>query len=133
MRSLHGAATTDPDSPTEASEYIEAGKLLLAQAQLDSFLIEVIHLKAGHPVPQNSRLGSLAPEYDDATGLVSVGGRLRHASDLDLEAIHPIVLDPSHHITKLLIKETSPPPWLRKGSSRTATPVLDTSRPRSSS
>ncbi len=55
VRSLHGAATTDPDFPTEASEYIEAGKLLLAQAQLDSFPIEVRHLKAGHPVPQNSR------------------------------------------------------------------------------
>ncbi len=106
VRSLHGAATTDTDSPTEASEYIEAGKLLLARAQLDSFPIEVRHLKAGHPVPQNSRLGSLAPEYDDATGLIRVGGRLRRASDLDLEAIHPILLDPSHHITKLLIKET---------------------------
>ncbi len=44
--------------------------------------------------------------YDDATGLIRVGGRLRRASDLDLEAIHPIVLDPSHHITKVLIKET---------------------------
>lgn len=57
VRSLHGAATTDTDSPMEASEYIEMEKLLLAQAQMDSFPVEVRHLKAGHPVPQNSRLG----------------------------------------------------------------------------
>ncbi|XP_073789840.1 uncharacterized protein [Danio rerio] len=104
-KSLHGAAA-DTDSSIKASEYIEAEKLLLAQAQMDSFPMEVQHLKAGHPVSPNSRLGSLAPEYDDATGLIRVGGRLRRATDLDLEAIHPIILDPSHHITKLLIKET---------------------------
>lgn len=73
---------------------------------MDSFPMEVQHLKAGHAVLPNSRLGSLAPEYDDATGLIRVGGRLRRATDLDVEAIHPIILDPSHHITKLLIKET---------------------------
>nr|XP_055033759.1 uncharacterized protein LOC129422083 [Misgurnus anguillicaudatus] len=104
--SLHGAASTNTDPSMEASEYIKAEKLLLSQAQIDSFPIEVRALKAGHPIPHNSRLGSLAPEYDDATGLVRVGGRLRRASELDLEAIHPIVLDPSHHITKLLIKDT---------------------------
>ncbi|XP_052412579.1 uncharacterized protein LOC127957915 [Carassius gibelio] len=106
VRSLHGAATTDTDHPTEASEYIEAEKLLLAQAQMDSFPTDVRHLKVGHPIPQTSRLGSLAPEYDNGTGLIRVGGRLRRASDLDPEAIHPIVLDPSHPITKLIIKET---------------------------
>ncbi|KAL1281070.1 hypothetical protein QQF64_015670 [Cirrhinus molitorella] len=106
VRSLHGAASTNTDSPPEASEYIKAEKLLLAQSQMDSFPAEVRALKAGHNVPQNSRLGSLAPEYDDAVGLIRVGGRLRRASDLELDAIHPIVLDPKHCITKLLIKET---------------------------
>ncbi|KAI7812665.1 hypothetical protein IRJ41_006769 [Triplophysa rosa] len=106
VRSLYGAASTGIDLPKEASDYIKAEKLLLAQAQLDSFPTEVRALKTGHPTPHNSRLGSLAPEYDDATGLIRVGGRLRRASDLDLEAIHPIVLDPRHPTTKLLIKDT---------------------------
>lgn len=63
-------------------------------------------MKTGQSIPANSRLASLAPEYDKDTGLIRVGGRLRRASDLDPDAIHPIVLDPGHSTTKLLIKET---------------------------
>ncbi|KAI7805222.1 hypothetical protein IRJ41_002204 [Triplophysa rosa] len=100
VRFLYGAASTGTDLPKEASDYIKAEKLLLAQAQMDSFPTEVRALKTGHPIPHNSHLGSLA------TGLIRVGGRLRRASDLDLEAIHPIVLDPRHPTTKLLIKDT---------------------------
>lgn len=49
---------------------------------------------------------SLAPEFDEATGIIRVGGRLRLADSLELDAIHLIVLDPGHPVTKLLIKET---------------------------
>lgn len=106
VRSLHGAAGTDNDTLAVASDYIEAERLLLAQAQSDSFPTEVRALKAGQSVPADSRLSSLAPEHDGHTGLIRVGGRLRRAGDLDLDTIHPIVLDPGHPITKLLIKET---------------------------
>ncbi len=106
VRSLHGAATADSDSSLQADVYVEAEKLILAQAQQDSFPLEVQALKTGQPIPATSRLVSLAPEYDKDTGLIRVGGRLRRASDLDLDAIHPILLDPGHSTTKLLIKET---------------------------
>lgn len=42
---------------------------------------------------------------DRAVGLGRVGGRLRIAEDLGPDAIHPIILDPKHHVTKLLIKK----------------------------
>ncbi len=106
VRSIHGAATADSDSSLQADVYVEAEKLILAQAQQDSFPLEVQALKTGQPIPATSLLASLAPEYDKDTGLIRVGGRLRRASDLDLDAIHPILLDPGHSTTKLLIKET---------------------------
>ncbi|KAL1273037.1 hypothetical protein QQF64_028899 [Cirrhinus molitorella] len=106
VRSLHGAAAADSNSSSDAAGYTEAEKLILAQAQSESFPLEVRALKTGQAIPTDSRLGSLAPEYDEATGLIRVGGRLRRADNLDLEAIHPILLDPGHPVTKLLIQET---------------------------
>ncbi|KAL1282342.1 hypothetical protein QQF64_001145 [Cirrhinus molitorella] len=53
----------------------------------------------------HSRLANLAPEWDSLTDLIRVGGRLRKLADSDPEQIHPIVLDPKHNLTKLLIKE----------------------------
>lgn len=34
-----------------------------------------------------------------------MGGRLRQTTDLETDTIHPMVLDPKHHITQLLIKD----------------------------
>lgn len=48
---------------------------------------------------------SLSPEYDENVGLIRVGGRLRHAEHIDMNTLHPIVLDPHQHLTKFLIKE----------------------------
>lgn len=106
VRSLHGAATADNNFSSNAADYIKAEKLLLAQAQSDSFPYEVKALKTAQSLPSDSRLISLAPEFDEATGLIRVGGRLLRTDSLDLDSIHPIVLDPGHPVTKLLIKET---------------------------
>ncbi|XP_073718572.1 uncharacterized protein [Misgurnus anguillicaudatus] len=103
VRACDGAAT-HTDTP-KASDYIQAEKLLLARAQLDSFPEEFKALTAVHPIPTDSRLSSLAPEYDKDTGLIRVGGRLRRAEALSPDIIHPIVLDPKHHVTKLLIQD----------------------------
>lgn len=105
IRVLDGAADTSTDKPYDAADVIKAEKMILAQSQLDSFPDEVKALKTKRPIHADSRLGSLAPEYDEGTGLVRVGGRLRRAEDLDPEAIHPIVLDPSHPVTRLLIRK----------------------------
>lgn len=38
-------------------------------------------------------------------GLIRVGGQLRHTSALDEGEIHPIVLDPKHPTTQLIIQQ----------------------------
>ena len=100
-RSIHGAAEGSPS----ASNYKEAEISLLQRAQQDCFATEVAQLRAGKAVPNSSRLVTLAPEFDDTNQLIRVGGRLRHSTLLNLDAMHPIVLDPQHWITKLIIKD----------------------------
>ncbi|XP_054869388.1 uncharacterized protein LOC129349632 [Amphiprion ocellaris] len=102
--SLHGAADANSTSTT-AANFLQAEKLLLQRAQEDSFIEELRALKAGRALPSGSRLASLSPEYEDATGLLRVGGRLRHAEGLAMDTIHPVILDPSYPVTKLIIKD----------------------------
>lgn len=59
----------------------------------------------GKPVPLNSKVRALAPELDELTGLIRVGGWLRNFEGSLEISLHPVVLDPEHQITKLLIKE----------------------------
>ncbi len=105
VTSLHGAAASSDCQTADTAAYISAEKLLLAQAQQDSFPGELKALKASQPIPADSRLVTLSPEYDEATRLLRVGGRLRHAEELGADAIHPIILDPAHQITRLLIQD----------------------------
>lgn len=105
VTSLHGAAGPSNDQTADAAAYISAEKLLLARAQQDSFRQEIKDLKASRPISKDSQLAALSPEYDNITGLLRVGGRLRHAENLEADAIHPIVLDPAHQIVKLLIQD----------------------------
>ncbi|XP_033121323.1 uncharacterized protein LOC117120393 [Anneissia japonica] len=74
--------------------------------QLCCFPEEVRALKAGSPLPTGSRLKQLSPEWDKDTGLLRVGGRLREANAIQEQMKHPIILDPKHHITKILIRHT---------------------------
>lgn len=103
--SLHGAAD-DQSSPTMTAADVQTAELhVLRQAQSESFPEEVEALAAGKSISRLSRLLMLAPEYDEAVGLVRVGGRLCRAEDLDPDAMHPIILDPKSYVTKLLIKK----------------------------
>lgn len=84
-RSLHRAADSQAtNQPCEAADYFAADTALLAKAQLDSFPDEVKALKSNRPFPSGSHLCSLSPDYDE---------------------IHPVVLDPHHPLTKLLIQD----------------------------
>lgn len=99
---LHGAAAKD--SHTTAEDYRQAETLLLKRAQLDSFPVEFHLLKAGKPVHRSSRLLTLSPEMDDTGELIRVDGRLHRSEDLAYSSLHPLVLDPSHPVTRLLIQ-----------------------------
>lgn len=61
-------------------------------------------LKSGKAILASSRLLTLAPEYDDFSDMIQVGGRLRRCNSLSQEVLHPILLASSHPVTKLLIQ-----------------------------
>ncbi|KAJ8351045.1 hypothetical protein AAFF_G00158550 [Aldrovandia affinis] len=103
-RHLHGAAADEEETPT-AEKFKEAELSILRSAQRDSFPEEVQCLAAGKPVPSSSCLITLAPEYDVSLRLIRVGGRLRRCQELEPDVIHPVVLDPRHVVTKLLIRQ----------------------------
>ncbi len=100
--SLHGAADANATLTCSAADFLQAEKLALQSAQEDCFAAEIRALKAGRTLPSESRLTSLSPEYEEATGLLRVGGRLRYAEGLALDTLHPVILDPSHPVTKLI-------------------------------
>lgn len=100
-RCLHGAAGDNLTS----ENYKEAELILLRAAQKDSFLNEIQCLTNGKPVHSSSRLFRLDPEFDKSLQLIRVGGRLRRCHDLEAAVIHPVVLDPKHPVTRLLIRQ----------------------------
>lgn len=101
-QSLHGAAALT-DRPA-ADDFQKAELALLRHAQAESFPGEFALLKAEKAIPSSSRLLTLAPEYDTSSDLIRVGGRLRRCDSLSSEVLYPILLDPSHPVTKLLIQ-----------------------------
>lgn len=86
-----------------AEDYKEAELMALSQIQDKSFPEKMSYLKSGKPLPSNSQLLCLAPELHNSTNLILVGGYLWQISQLE-DAIHPIILDTHHPLTKLIIK-----------------------------
>ena len=99
---IHGAAA-DPSLPQP--DFRDAEVHLLRASQADCFPEEVKCLQAGKPVLPSSRLSALAPEMDPAMGLIRVGGRFRRMDGVCPTDVHPIILDPSHAVTRLIIKD----------------------------
>lgn len=82
-------------------------KLFFYSMHNRSFPDEYALLQISKPVPNQSRLNNLAPEFDDTMNLKRVGGRLRKSEDLDYNHIQPVVLDPKHYICSSRIMTTS--------------------------
>lgn len=88
-----------------ASDYLTAEQEILRQAQMDSFGEDLACLQSHKLLPPHSRLLCLSPELCGTSGLIHVGGQLRQSHQMESESNHPIVLDPSHHVTKLMIQD----------------------------
>ncbi|XP_026053029.1 uncharacterized protein LOC113039346 [Carassius auratus] len=101
-RCVHGVAN---EEPLTAGDFLQAEILQWRASQLDSFFDDFQCLKQGKPLPSNSKLLTLSPELDKEMDVIRVGGRLRRAEALDIATKHPIVLDPSHALTKLIIQD----------------------------
>lgn len=79
--------------------------LLYKQCQHECFTEELAALKAKRELPTGSKLSQLEPTYDKTSWLIRVGWRLRKAKILSDDIKQSIVLDPHHHITKLIIRD----------------------------
>ncbi len=101
----HSQSDSNQSSSPTAKNYVMAERLIFQNIQQDRFPEQYEQLKTGKPVSTTSRLLTLAPEFDESSQLIRVGGRLCHAEGLELQTIHPIVLDPHHSATKLLIQD----------------------------
>ncbi|CAB3250196.1 unnamed protein product [Arctia plantaginis] len=81
----------------------EAERMLLKQSQARSFPEELSTLRVGLPLPKSSRLLKLDPAvYDDE--LLRVRGRLGASTELSFDEKHPVILDGSCPITRLLVQ-----------------------------
>ena len=96
-----------PDSiPCEEllpTEVAESENLWWQQAQADSFVNELLNLKTKKPVPATSRLSKLSTMLDDE-GMLRVKGRAEKAVGLPGWDPRPVILDPKHRLTQLLIQ-----------------------------
>ncbi len=93
------------DAGARSPDYQSAEALILSHSQAESFPLGFKALKVGKPVPSSSQLSTLAPEFDEVLSLIRVGGQLRRLEGSSLIKIHPVVLDPRHSVTKLLIQD----------------------------
>ena len=76
-------------------------QIAVRKSQRDSFSLDFEALKANKRLPVKSRLSVLRPYIDEAECL-RVGGRL-HKAPVPEETRHPLILDPKHEITRLIV------------------------------
>ena len=85
-------------------ELEKAKKILIRQEQIKTFTPEFRELKRGRPVHKQSKLVSLTPFLDE-DDIIRVGGRIGKAA-IPFVTRHPIVLDSSGDLTKLIVMDT---------------------------
>ncbi len=98
----HRAANST--APPTANDFNKAELVLLRHAQMENFPEELALIRAGKAVPVSSKMITPAPEYDESSNLIRVGGRLLGCASLNQEVMHPVLLAPTHPVTKLLIQ-----------------------------
>ncbi|XP_046347391.2 uncharacterized protein LOC124128018 [Haliotis rufescens] len=103
--SFDGAAFLENAQPLTAERFEQIENHLYQLVQIESFPQEFTALKSGKRLPPDSRLLQLDPIYDAESDLIRVGGRLQRAESLNTGIKHPILLDPQHVITKLIIRD----------------------------
>ena len=102
LRFCHNLRKIDRRSAEVLSveELKQAEKYWIKFAQRDRFGVEIESLSKNRPIARGNRIASLDPQLTD--GVLRVGGRIDKA-ELPWETKHPIVLDHSHEITRLIV------------------------------
>ncbi|XP_037089523.1 uncharacterized protein LOC119109877 [Pollicipes pollicipes] len=97
------AKTDRRSGPLTVHELRDAEHVWLCNAPAEQFGPEIAALQQGRRLPTGSYLHQLAP-FMDSSGLLRVGGRLRH-SQLDYEAKHQVILPAKGDATRLLVTD----------------------------
>lgn len=87
--------------PLTVTELNSALLVLCKQVQCDTYCKQYLQLLHKRPLSPKDKLLKLNP-FIDNEGIIRVGGRLSN-SHYDYNTKHPILLDASHHITKILV------------------------------
>lgn len=87
--------------PLTVKELNSALQVLCKQVQRDSYCKQYLQLLQKRPLSPKDKLLKFNPFIDQAD-VIRVGGRLSN-SHYDYNTKHPILLDASHHITKILV------------------------------
>eukprot|EP00117_Sycon_ciliatum_P017532 scpid35642/ scgid16489/ len=91
----------NPSSELLPSEFRHAQQLWWENVQQQSFPDELAALQQGKPVTRSSRLASLTLSLLHST--IVVNGRTDNTPHLPESTKHPVLLDPDHRYTRLLI------------------------------
>lgn len=85
-----------------ADELNSSLHFLSKQSQQEAFTDDLNNLKTNKTLPVKSRILSLTPFLDES-GLLRVGGRLKHSPET-YNKKHPIIVDSNHPLTKLIFE-----------------------------
>lgn len=84
-------------------EMEQAERLLIRQAQMDSFAAEIALIRNGRNIERSSRLLTLSPILDEHE-VLRCGGRIDAVTGVPSETKRPIILDGKHHVARLIVK-----------------------------
>ena len=107
VKACRSSKKNRPSSPTVSpnltvEELTNAENYWISHSQQDCFGTEMDVLKRDRALSSDSKLLTLRP-FIDSNGIIRVGGRQQNAS-LKYSAMHPIILQGKHPVTKLLVR-----------------------------
>ena len=83
-------------------EILDAERLWILNVQNECFTEEKACLRSSKPIPKTSRLYTLMP-FLDLENTIRVNSRIEYSELLPYQTKFPVILDPKHKFTKLLI------------------------------
>lgn len=87
----------------DKNEILMAENIIFKRIQEDSFLEEIDSLKNNKFIAKSSKIFNLTCILDE-NGILRLGGRLNNLQTFDEDFKNPIILDPNHLITRLIIQ-----------------------------
>lgn len=90
-------------SPVTPDELSQSELFIVKQVQHECFPKEVSALMEGRELHRTSSIISLSPILD-SSGIMRVGGRLRHSEGAEYLEVHPVIIPKGSHIADLLIR-----------------------------